>query len=74
VWKHRAAGLRLVRKAAAAERRATPPPEPSPRSLDEIASATALWSAAQSDGVRRLRASAGLVRARVEPLPARTSR
>jgi len=74
VWKRRAAGLRLVRKAATRERRPTPPPAPSPRSLDEIASAAARWNTAQSDGVRRLRASAELVRARVEPLRARTPR
>ena len=67
VWRYRAAGLHLVRKAAAGERRPTPPPAPSPGSLDEIAAATARWSAAQSDGVRRLRASAELARARVEP-------
>ncbi len=72
VWARRAAGLRLLRKAAG-ERRPTAPPAPSRRSLDEIASATERWSAAQSDGVRRLRASAELVRARM-PLPARTPR
>lgn len=67
VWDHRAAGARLVHKIVRPpEREAERPPEPSVRSREDLTSAAASWSAAQSDSVKRLRASAGLVRARVD--------
>lgn len=68
-WKHRVAGLRLVRKLAGAAPSAAagegPPSAPGERSRAEIAAAAQRWSASQAESVRRLRASAALVRARV---------